>query len=195
MKKIITIFISACLILVLGYLTYNQLNPKYVEASASIDYLQNFSELEKTSELIAEVTATGYTNTFLEIDQYNMPSYGYNLTTVKVNKIYKAPEGFSDKILRIVEPCFEYTSVIGEKIVICFGDYRPLKDNKTYLLFLNKYHDKGYQINNSAQGKYLLSEKLSRLESIDEFTSDDFEMGRIIENYTDFYREAKTKYK
>lgn len=197
MKKKSIIIASLFMLLICGYLTYNQLNPNCVSLDADRDYFQTVDELERTSDLIVEVQATNKVKTHYEIIQDSIPDYGWTNRDVIVNKVYKAPEGFSEQSLTIREAYWDYTNLIGQRIVMYVGDYRPMKPNKTYILFLVKNDDATYQPNYTDQGKYLINSKLQKTELFDEYIPDDFEIGAEVPNYSykGFYKEVIKKYK
>lgn len=195
MKKKLIIIASLCAFLFCGYFVYNRMNTHYVQLDGDRDYCDTFNKLEEVSELIVEVKATDKIETHYDIMDENFPAYGWTTKEVIVNKAYKAPEGFSENTLIIREPYWEYTSPTGQRFVMYLDDYRPMKLNKTYILFLHKNADGTYWPTFTDQGKYLKSDKLDKADLLDSYRPDDFEIGGEVPNYRDFYKEIIKKYK
>lgn len=197
MRKKTIIITSIFLFLISGYLLYNQLNPTCIALHVDRDYHQSINELENTSDLIVEIQATSVTKTHYEIFNNNLPEYGWTNRNVNIISVYKSPEGFSEKTLIIREAYWQYTNPIGKKIEMFVGDYRPMKPNKTYILFLVKNDDGTYQPNYTEQGKYLIDNTLMTSESLNQYNSEDFEIGAETPNYSykNFYKEVIKKYK
>lgn len=196
MKKKLIISVSLCLLLCCGYIIYNHLNTKYVSVAADRNYCKTFDELENTSELIVKVKVTDKSQTFIERFDENMPVYGWTTTEVKVEKIYKAPSNFFDNTIKVREAYWDQSSPIDGKTIMCVDEYRPMKVNNLYILFLEKNDDGTYQPNYIEQGKYLINKEICEGQSLSSFKSNDLEIGsKEAPNYREFYSKVIKKYK
>ena len=203
-RKLIIIASSICLVIsifLIGYFNYIS-TPEVMENKASLDlYAEDLSVIELNSELIVKAKIKGIQDNYVEYNDLKIPSYGYTLTDIEVQKVYKGEDKLKNCVLKLREPSYYYKNDLGKKFIINSEGYTPLKQGETYVLFLSKSYMKDtYYCTGLYQGKFILKDKNSEdkiLNSLDKVSADDIDISETIlnGNYKKLYKEVIDKYK
>lgn len=191
-KKIYLYILIA--ILSITCLVYYGTNSKNISVGSQDDFYQTLGDLENTSDLIVRVKPTFLTKVHIEIYSNGTPTYGWTNKVVLIDELYKAPETFSKKSIKVREPYWKHFSFIEGRVLTSLGGYIPMKLGKTYILFLRKNEDGTYWINYTDQGKYLINDRLVNSENLDKLKPADFELGYEVPKYREFYKDIIKKY-
>ena len=191
-----TVLISIVLMCLIGLTTYYSTRTSIYVSNADRGILaKDFNQLVSVSDLIIKTTVLPNKETLLDTSEDGTVKFGYTVSNLKVDEVFYGEISKGD-IVTITEEYFKIRTKIFTQ-----GNYIPAKENKEYIFFLKKYQDSTryegmYYPIDLERGKYSLNSNiLSNIESIEELTNTQLEIGtRPDEDYKEWYKKVIQKY-
>lgn len=191
-KKLLMVVICMCLIISI-YGIYREFNPIIMSAHGDFHVAENLKDLESRSEIILRVKITEKSKEYIEFDEWdNTPSYGHTLTDVEVLEVISGDVASSNNIISVYEPYFYYRVFGVQNYLMTVENYKPLTQNKEYILFLRDASSLGentYYIESNQYGKYIIENSSSA-----NYTAKSMDVYEVSEDYERLYLEVSDKY-
>lgn len=201
--KLFIIPLICLLVIYVGWITYNQMNPTVMVTHARYKYhFDNVSQIAEKAEEVVKVKVLGDSKNIIKNYVDDIPSFGYTKTKIEIKKIYKSTDLTEKQIIDFIEPYFSYTQPLtGKKYIVPFENYKPMETGKSYILFLRTYKHNdpdrvgAYEPIQCEYGKYRINEKFDESIDTNSLTVDDYDIYSHNSDYEKLFREIMKKYK